>query len=99
MNQHNVRNEQFNTLYFALPSHVRLQAVAAFQRFLINPHHRSLRRHQLKKNHRGKHIDGSVSISIGMQYPALFVFDEQTDTNIWYWIGTHADYNHFTGVN
>ena len=32
-----------------------------------------------------------------MQYRAIYV--EVGDTNVWYWIGTHAAYNHFTGKN
>jgi hypothetical protein len=32
-----------------------------------------------------------------MQYRAIYVVDEETDQNVWYWIGTHAQYEKFTG--
>ena len=37
----------------------------------------------------------SSSVSITMQYRAIYTVDG-TD-NVWYWIGTHADYDVFIG--
>jgi hypothetical protein len=37
-----------------------------------------------------------VSISVTIGYRAIYVTDED-GTNVWYWIGTHADYDTFTG--
>lgn len=36
-----------------------------------------------------------MSVSITMQYRAIYVVDG--DTNVWYWIGSHSDYNNFIG--
>jgi hypothetical protein len=36
-------------------------------------------------------MENSFSVSINMQYRAIYsVIGE---TNLWYWIGSHADYN------
>ena len=43
----------------------------------------------------GQHEAGSVSVSITRQYRAIYV--RQGEVNVWYWIGTHADYDTFTG--
>jgi hypothetical protein len=32
-----------------------------------------------------------------MRYRAIAFRDETEDVNVWYWIGTHADYNTFLG--
>jgi hypothetical protein len=34
-------------------------------------------------------------VSITMKYRALYVVEG--DTNVWYWIGTHNDYENFIG--
>ena len=30
-----------------------------------------------------------------MRYRAVYIVDG--DANVWYWVGTHADYDRFTG--
>lgn len=91
----NVRTESFNKLYFSLPSDIRRQAVRAFQLFLSDPAHPSLRAHKLKKTREGLHLDGSISISISMPYRAIYIVDK--GVNIWYWIGHKNEYATFTG--
>ena len=39
---------------------------------------------------------GSFSVSVTMNYRAIFFLDGPV--NVWYWIGTHADYDRFTGA-
>ena len=78
-----------------LPARVQKLATQVFERFCENPDHPSLRRHRLEDTDKGQHRTGSYSISISMQYRAIYVEDE--DTNVWYWIGSHADYDTFTG--
>ncbi|GAC1342242.1 MAG: hypothetical protein NVSMB14_07030 [Isosphaeraceae bacterium] len=91
----NVRTADFKLQYDRLPVRIQRLAVAAYRRFLNDPGHSSLRLHTLDDNNRGRHRKGSRSVSITMQYRAIFVEDE--DTNTWYWIGTHAEYDAFTG--
>lgn len=77
--------KRFRELLAALPAHVRQQARDAYRHFRQNPSHPGLR---------FKQIYGSPSIysaRVGIGYRAVGVVD--ADTVIWYWIGSHADYD------
>lgn len=78
----------------ALPPDVRELAQAAYSKFIKDHNHPSLRRHLLDDTHRGRHRKEIWSVSIG-KYRAIYV--EDGDTNVWYWIGSHNDYENFTG--
>jgi hypothetical protein len=91
----NVRDADFRKLYEPLPDDIKKLAEAAFELFRQNPAHPSLRIHQLRDNKRGRHRRNSSTVSITMQYRAIYTVDG-TD-NVWYWIGTHADYDAFVG--
>ncbi len=93
----NRRTKAFRFLYDELPVQVQEAAKKAFALFLRDPAHASLRLHELKNNSKGQHLNGSFSVSIGKQYRAIYVVEG--NKNIWYWIGTHAKYNHFSGKN
>lgn len=93
----NRRTKDFRFLFDELPEEIQDLATKTFKLFLNNPHHPSLRRHTLKDNNKCQHVKDSISISVGMQYRAIFF--EDGNTNVWYWIGTHARYNQFTGKN
>jgi hypothetical protein len=92
----NVRTASYRELFERLPERIQRLAEQAFQMFLANPNHPSLRRHILADNDRGQHRTHSISVSINMQYRAIYV--EDGDTNVWYWVGSHADYNRFIGA-
>ena len=63
--------------------------------FLEDPAHPLLGLHRLKNNSKGQHKDSNYAVSITMRYRAVyFVYG---DANVWYWVGTHADYDRFTG--
>jgi hypothetical protein len=68
-----------------LPADVRKQARQAYRLFIENPHHPSLR---FKPIHQNRPI---YSVRIGLNYRAIGVYEE--DDVIWYWIGSHADYD------
>ncbi len=91
----NVRTAQFRAQYGRLPERIRALAVAAYAKFRQDPTHPSLRLHELEDMARGRHRRGSKSVSVSMQYRAIYV--EDRGDNVWYWIGTHADYDAFTG--
>ncbi len=91
----NVRTVAFKEQLGRLPEHIQELARAVFALFLQNPSHPSLRHHALKDTDKGRHRAGSFSVSITMKYRAIYVRDG--DTNVWYWIGSHADYDTFTG--
>lgn len=92
----NVRTVAFKRQQAQLPDVIRQLADGAFQQFREDPLHPSLRRHALNDNKRGQHRTGSYSVSVTMKYRAIYVRDG--DTNVWYWIGSHADYDTFTGA-
>jgi len=54
-----------------------------------------LRNHSIGDNQQGRHRKGTRAVSVTFRYRALYIVDG--DTNVWYWIGTHEDYNDFIG--
>jgi hypothetical protein len=82
-------------MYAALPASIKTAAREAYRLFLRNPAAESLAHHELSKTRRGNHRDGSFAVSITRRYRAVYVTDG--DTNVWYWIGSHSDYNRLTG--
>lgn len=77
--------ERFRRLYAALPENVRKQAREAYRQFRDNPNHPGL---QFKRVHPTRPI---YSARISVDYRALGVRDN--DEIVWFWIGSHADYN------
>ncbi len=76
----------FWAAYHQLPLHVREQARAAYRRFRDNPHHPSL---HFRRVHATKPI---YSARIGRGWRAVGVRTD--DLMIWFWIGSHAEYDH-----
>jgi len=81
----NVRNSEYRALYEPLSERLKQQAEDAFEMFLVNPAHPSLRRHGLTDTGKGKHRSGSISVSISIRYRVIYWIDG--DVNVWYWIG------------
>jgi hypothetical protein len=82
-------------MFTSVPLNIQKLAEAAFHQFRQDPSHPSLRHHSLEDNDKGRHKKGSVSVAITMKYRAIYFVDGET--NVWYWIGTHNDYENFTG--
>ncbi|MCQ4631119.1 hypothetical protein GB927_013785 [Shinella sp. CPCC 100929] len=78
----------FWTCYEALPSHIREQADRNFALLKANPAHPSL---QLKS------VGRFWSARVGISWRALAVRDSDTETLIWFWIGSHAEYDRLVG--
>jgi len=57
--------------------------------------HSSLHNHPLDDTRQGRHRKNSRAVWITLRYRAIYVVDGET--NVWYWIGSHEDYNIFTG--
>jgi mRNA-degrading endonuclease RelE of RelBE toxin-antitoxin system len=77
--------ERFRKLYRKLPKDVRDQAREAYKKFIDDPHHPSL---QFKKVHTNRPI---FSARININYRVIGVRDD--DEIVWFWIGSHADYD------
>jgi hypothetical protein len=68
-----------------LPPHVQRKAREAYQSWRLNPQHPGL---QFKQVHTHKPV---YSVRIGIGWRALGV--KSDDTMVWFWIGSHADYD------
>lgn len=69
-----------------LPEQVQEQARAAYRQFLRDPRHPGLR---LKQIHSTLPI---YSARVGLHYRAVGERQED-DTVVWFWIGSHAEYD------
>ena len=93
--QRNVRTREFRYLYEDLPERIQSLGHKVYALFVEDPHHPSLQLHRLKDNSRGSHHTASWSVSITRKYRAVYFVDGAV--NVWYWVGTHADYDRLTG--
>lgn len=91
----NCRTRGFKELFAKFPKRAQELATAAFRQFVADPDHPSLRRHPLEDSDKGRHRAGSFSVSITMRYRAIYAVDGTV--NVWYWIGSHNDYENFIG--
>ncbi|HEY6201044.1 MAG TPA: hypothetical protein VI231_20755 [Candidatus Binatia bacterium] len=76
---------QFRKLFGELPAEVQRQARRAYRIFRQNPNHPSLR---FKPVHPARPI---YSVRISSDYRAVGVLEGHEI--VWYWIGSHADYD------
>ena len=76
---------RFRRAYAELPERIRLQAREAYQTFVRDPQHPSLR---FKAVHPSRPI---FSAWVGLGYRALAV--REGDVWVWFWIGSHAEYD------
>ena len=83
MNSHTT--EAFRRLYRQLPIDVQQAARKAYRLWRANPYHPSLR---FKRVHPA---DPIYSVRIALAWRAVGIRDG--DTVIWYWIGSHSDYD------
>ena len=77
--------ERFRRAFADLPDHIQRRARQAYRQFQDDPTHPSLR---FKQVHSTRPI---YSARVGLGHRALAVRDG--DVLIWFWIGTHADYD------
>ena len=75
----------FRKAFWQLPEQLQRQAREAYKRFQQDPFHSSL---QFKQIHPTKPV---YSVRVGRDYRAVGV--RNRDEIIWYWIGSHSDYD------
>ena len=76
---------RFRHSFAALPAHVQRQARDAYRLFRQNPAHPGLHFKQV-------HPDPPLySARVGISYRAVGILDG--GTIVWYWIGSHAEYD------
>ena len=76
---------RFRDLLADLPAHVRRQARDAYRLFRQDPAHPGLHFKPLVPD------PSTYSARIGISYRAVGA--RKGDTIVWYWIGSHADYD------
>ncbi len=84
-------------LFDALPTSIREIARDKYLQFLADPNDPALHNHALTNGGRGRHLPGSRAVWITQRYRAIYCVDQ--GVNVWYWVGSHSDYNIFTGRN
>jgi mRNA-degrading endonuclease RelE of RelBE toxin-antitoxin system len=76
---------RFREAYRRLPEHVQRRAREAYRRFGDDPNHPSLR---FKQVHATQPI---YAARVGLGYRALALIEDEAV--VWFWIGTHAEYD------
>jgi hypothetical protein len=76
---------RFREAYANLPEEVRRQARQAYLLFRKDPYHPSLRFKKVDEE------TNTFSVRVGLGYRALGVMEGSTI--LWFWIGSHADYD------
>ncbi len=76
---------RFRRLFSDLPLDTQRDAKRAYRLFQSNPAHPGLQFKKLEGE------DNIYSVRIGLEYRALAVM--QKDRIIWYWIGSHSEYD------
>jgi hypothetical protein len=79
-------DDRFRRLFAALPERARRQARAAYRLFRENSRHKSL---QFKLVNAKEKL---YSVRIGRSYRALGFMDDDGEM-VWFWIGSHAEYD------
>ena len=77
--------ERFWKAFEELPRHIQRKARETYQLWRQNPYHPSL---QFKQVHTREPI---YSVRVGIGWRAVGVKSE--DTMVWFWIGSHAEYD------
>ena len=78
--------ERFWREFARLPAEVQEQARAAYRLFQQNPYHPSL---HFRRVHQTEPV---YSARVGLHYRAVGVVEG--NTIVWFWIGSHAEYDH-----
>ncbi len=78
----------FRGMFARLPGDVQQHARDAYRAFLRDPFHPSLRFKRLNSG------DELWSVRVGLHYRAVGVRDGAAI--VWFWIGTHAEYDRLT---
>ncbi len=80
-----VRTKRFRACFEALPPDIQRRAVEAYRLWQQNPSHRSLDFKPI-----GRRLP-AYSIRIGISWRAMCL--QEGETWIWFWIGSHAEYD------
>ncbi len=80
------RTKEFKKLFAKLPAEIQKEARASYILFSKNPYHPSLQFKRIDKQ------DPIYSARVGLHYRAVGWYEDGLIR--WFWIGSHADYDH-----
>lgn len=80
-----VTTERFRKCYSKLPDDIKQQVKSAYVLWKKNPQHPSL---HFKLVHNSEPI---YSVRIGLKWRSLGI--KENNTMVWFWIGSHEEYN------
>jgi hypothetical protein len=92
----NRATKDFLEMYGRLPKDLRKFVYETAIEFDRDPTRSTWSHRQLRPNSKGNHIPDSFTVRVTMSYRAIYVLDGEV--RVWYWIGTHAEYDRFTGA-
>jgi hypothetical protein len=78
--------DKFLECYQGLPNHIKRNAQRSYKIWRKHPNHPGLQFKKVGKKHE------VYSVRVGIGWRALGVKDQ--DAIIWFWIGSHAEYEH-----
>jgi hypothetical protein len=88
-----VRNARFRKAFEKLPDVVQRVARDAYERFRANPFDPTLKLHPIQ----GSRTPGVYAVDAGTHrgtaYRALGIWHKGKDVIVWFWIGSHEEYN------
>lgn len=82
---HSHRTRRFREAFDHLPKEIQMKARKAFKLWKADPYHPSL---QFKKVHPN---DPIVSVRIALGWRAVGIREQ--NTVVWFWTGTHSEYD------
>ncbi len=91
MNSSRISN--FRKLFLKLPQRVRETAKKNYNLWKNNPFHPSLQFKKVKPN------QNIWSVRVGIGWRALGVMKEKEGKILWFWIGSHAEYERIVSKN
>jgi plasmid maintenance system killer protein len=86
-----LRTKKFRELYEALPERIKRDADAAYARLAADPNHPGLNFERIQDSK-----SPLFSARVNEQYRVLGR-GENEDTIVWFWIGTHQEYDKLLG--
>ena len=81
------RTQGFKKLFIALPQRVQETAKKNYELWKENPFHSSLKFKEIKSK------ENIWSVRVGIGWRALGVVKAHEDKIVWFWIGSHAEYD------
>ncbi|HAN46923.1 MAG TPA: hypothetical protein DCQ32_10305 [Cyanobacteria bacterium UBA8156] len=88
-----VRTQKFRALFLNLPQRIQETAKKNYKLWQENPFHPSLEFKEVKPKEK------IWSVRVGIGWRALGIFNASNEKIIWFWIGTHAEYDQFLDKN